>query len=59
MFMIDFMFLVDIIIIFNTGIYDDYLRIIESRKLIAKKYLKGWFTIDLVAIVPFDLMMAA
>jgi len=31
--------------------------IIDQRKLIAKNYMKGWFTIDLVSIFPFEYMM--
>jgi hypothetical protein len=32
---------------------------IDDRKVIALNYLKGWFIIDLVAILPFDLIMKA
>jgi len=53
---IDFLFFIDILVIFNTGFFDEYLRVIENRKEIAKKYLTGWFIIDIIAIVPFDLM---
>jgi hypothetical protein len=51
---VDGVFLIDIIIIFNTAFYDNDFKIIENRKIIAKKYLSGWFTIDIVAIIPFD-----
>lgn len=27
---------------------------VENRKLIAKNYLKGWFSIDLIAVIPFQ-----
>ena len=30
---------------------------IQDRKTIAKTYLKSWFFIDLVATLPFDLIM--
>lgn len=56
---IDFLFLVDIIVIFNTAIYDQYFQIIEDRKKIALIYLKGWFTIDALAILPFDWILSA
>jgi hypothetical protein len=49
------MFLMDILIIFNTAYYNEDFKLIEDRKNIAKDYLTGWFAIDLVAIVPFDL----
>ena len=56
---IDFMFLIDIFVIFNTAYYDEYLQIVEDRKMIAKKYLTGWFAIDTLAILPFDRIMNA
>jgi len=37
---------------------DDNFIIIDSRKEIAVSYLKGWFTIDLVAILDFDLLFS-
>ena len=52
---IDIMFLLDILIIFNTAYYDDDFKLIEDRVLIAKDYVTGWFTVDVIAIVPFDL----
>jgi hypothetical protein len=51
---IDFLFLIDIIIIFNTATYDYDLFIIEDRKEIACDYLGSWFIIDLLSIIPFD-----
>lgn len=59
LYFIDFCFFVDILIIFNTAIYDQYFCFIEDRKAIAKEYIKGWFFIDLVAILPFDLILSA
>lgn len=53
---IDFSFFVDMIFIFNSAYYDEEFNEIQDRKVIAKLYLKGWFTIDLFAILPFDLM---
>ena len=46
-------------IIFNTAYYDDDFRIVQDRKKIAKKYLASWFPIDLLAILPFDLIFKA
>lgn len=53
---IDIMFLLDIILIFNTAYYDEEFLIIQDRKTIALTYIRGWFPIDLVAIIPFDLL---
>lgn len=53
---IDSLFFLDIIVTFNTALLDEDFRIIDNRKIISVKYLKGWFTVDLLAIVPFDKM---
>lgn len=58
-YVIDFSFGMDILVTFNTAFYDDNYKIIESRKKIAIKYLKGWFFIDLFAIIPFDLILGS
>jgi hypothetical protein len=31
--------------------------LVDDRKIIAITYLKGWFTIDLIACIPFNLLM--
>ena len=53
---IDFLFLIDIIICFNSEVIVDH-EIVNSRKEISCIYLKGWFTIDVVSIIPFDEIM--
>ena len=55
----DFCFLIDMIILFNTAYYNDEYQIVEDRTSICCEYLKGWFTIDLLAIIPFDDLMGA
>jgi len=55
---IDILFLLDIVIIFNTVIYNEEMEMITSRKAIAKNYLTGWFSVDLLAILPFDIILA-
>lgn len=52
---VDAMFLVDLIINFFTPYYNinEGGFVIERWKM-AKHYLTGWFTIDLVSILPFD-----
>ena len=55
---IDGSFLVDIIITFFTSYYDENrLVIVNDKKMIAKKYMKFWFWLDLLSIIPFDLIM--
>lgn len=56
---IDILFLADIFINFNLATYNDDMEVIEDRATIAKDYLKGWFAVDLIAILPFDLMASS
>ena len=53
---IDATFLADIIVTFFTAYMDDHRlgHMITDRKVIAKKYIKFWFWLDLISIVPFD-----
>ena len=46
------------LIIFNTAFYDNYLKIVDDRSLIARRYLSGWFSIDLLSIIPFDIIFS-
>ena len=55
---IDLFFLADIVITFLTTYIDDVTGDeIAIPKKIAINYLKGWFTIDLLATIPFDLFV--
>ena len=54
---VDSVFLIDIIIIFNTAYFDEDYKLVQDRKLIAKGYLSSWFTFDFVAVLPFDLLL--
>lgn len=51
---IDSLFLIDIIIIFNSAFYDEDFRTIDNRKTIAKTYFSSWFFLDIFAIIPFQ-----
>jgi len=51
------MFLVDLIVTFFACYYEDDFEIIEDLCAIAYHYLTGWFFLDLVSILPFELMM--
>ena len=54
----DLLFLTDIILTFFSAVSDDKLVYeITNKKEIARKYLKGWFWIDFVSILPLDLLM--
>ena len=52
---VDSLFLVDMIIIFNSAYVGIDLSFVDDRCLIARNYLQGWFWIDLVSILPFNL----
>eukprot|EP00356_Strombidium_inclinatum_P009827 CAMPEP_0170484938 /NCGR_PEP_ID=MMETSP0208-20121228/4305_1 /TAXON_ID=197538 /ORGANISM="Strombidium inclinatum, Strain S3" /LENGTH=255 /DNA_ID=CAMNT_0010758425 /DNA_START=570 /DNA_END=1337 /DNA_ORIENTATION=- len=51
---IDFVFIIDILITFNSAYYDDDFKIVDNRKILAKEYLTSWFLIDVLAVIPFD-----
>jgi len=56
--LVDVVFIKDIVVQFFLP-YQDETRggmVIRSRVLIAKRYLKGWFWIDFVSVIPFDLI---
>jgi hyperpolarization activated cyclic nucleotide-gated potassium channel 1 len=54
---IDIIFFLDIIINFNLAFQDEAYKTIDDRKVIACEYLKGWFMIDLLSIIPFELIL--
>ena len=55
---IDYMFITDVMMNFIIG-YEDEDRNSEFRlKKIAVKYVTSWFTLDLVACLPFDKLLA-
>jgi hypothetical protein len=53
-YIIDALFLIDILVIFNSAFYDEDVELIDDRKDIAISYIQGWFIVDLLAIIPFD-----
>ena len=58
--LVDFGFMCDMVLNFFLGFYDEAeARMIWNQKLIASRYLKGWFSIDLVSILPFDTVALA
>ena len=54
----DFLFFIDILIIFNTAYTDNEGLLIGDRCKIAKKYILSWFLFDLLACVPMGLIEA-
>lgn len=54
---IDALFLIDVFINFNAAYRDENFTLIDDRHTIVLKYLTGWFFIDIVAIIPFELLV--
>ena len=52
---IDIFFLIDILFSINTALTDEDFQMSEDRSTIACVYLRGWFIIDIGAILPFEL----
>lgn len=51
-FFIHIVFFANIIITFNMPLYDEKSRLVINRKIIAIKYLRSWFLIDLLVCFP-------
>lgn len=53
----DVTFIVDILINFRTTYVNSNDEVVSHPGKIAVHYLRGWFLIDLVAAIPFDLLL--
>lgn len=54
----DLSFLIDIILTFFTEVYvESKFLTVRNHKEIALIYLKGWFALDLISIIPFQLIL--
>ncbi|ESN95216.1 hypothetical protein HELRODRAFT_86941, partial [Helobdella robusta] len=54
---VDIMFIIDIFINFRTTYVNKNEEVITNAGKIAIHYFKGWFIIDMVAAIPFDLLL--
>ncbi|XP_066519815.1 potassium voltage-gated channel subfamily H member 7 [Hoplias malabaricus] len=54
---VDIMFIVDILINFRTTYVNANEEVVSHPAKIAIHYFKGWFLIDMVAAIPFDLLI--
>jgi hypothetical protein len=53
--MVDLSFMIDMVLTFFTAYFDaDAEKMVTNKSAIANNYLKGWFTPDFLATVPFD-----
>eukprot|EP01084_Bolivina_argentea_P115154 204836_1 len=55
---VDGFLFIDIILNFHTAYFDKYdsLRLVTNKRHICKKYFCGWFWIDFLTCIPFDIM---
>lgn len=53
---VEIMFIIDIALNFRTSFIDKSGHVVYDGRLIVKHYVKGWFLLDLLAAIPFDLM---
>ncbi|KAJ8245915.1 hypothetical protein GJAV_G00261660 [Gymnothorax javanicus] len=56
-FIVDIMFIIDIVINFRTTYVNHNDEVVSHPGRIAVHYFKGWFLIDIVAAIPFDLLI--
>lgn len=54
---VDVLFILDIIINFRTTYVNKHDEVVSHHGKIAIHYFKGWFLIDMVAAIPFDLLL--
>ncbi|XP_051970649.1 potassium voltage-gated channel subfamily H member 2-like [Xyrauchen texanus] len=54
---VDIMFIIDIVINFRTTYVNANDEVVSQPLRIAVHYFKGWFLIDMVAAIPFDLLI--
>ncbi|XP_076327566.1 voltage-gated inwardly rectifying potassium channel KCNH6-like isoform X3 [Tachypleus tridentatus] len=55
--LVDVMFIIDILINFRTTYINSNEEVVSHPGRIAVHYLRGWFIIDIVAAIPFDLLL--
>jgi hypothetical protein len=55
--LIDAIFAVDICLTFFTAYFDDEDNLITNRRQLTLSYLRSWFLIDILAIMPVSLVL--
>ncbi|GFO37637.1 potassium voltage gated channel subfamily h [Plakobranchus ocellatus] len=55
---VEVLFLIDIVLNFLTTYLNKSGQVVYEFKLIAMNYISGWFVLDLLAAIPFDLLYA-
>ncbi|KAG2442021.1 hypothetical protein HYH02_009813 [Chlamydomonas schloesseri] len=55
---VDLAFLFDIYLNFRTAYYDSKGHLVTERWRIARHYLRTWFVLDVICVIPYDLITA-
>ncbi|GAX72669.1 hypothetical protein CEUSTIGMA_g125.t1 [Chlamydomonas eustigma] len=55
-FTVDMIFIVDVYLNFRTAYLDGQGTLITDRRWIAKHYLRTWFIVDFLSVIPWDLI---
>ncbi|KAK6172039.1 hypothetical protein SNE40_018005 [Patella caerulea] len=55
---VEILFIIDILLNFRTTFVSKGGQVVYMSRLIAMNYIKGWFLLDLLAAIPFDLLYA-
>ena len=56
---VDALFWFDLILNFISAYYDDEGVFVQDPKILARNYIKTWFIIDFISVLPFDLIQQA
>ena len=56
-YIVDVMFIIDIFINFRTTFVDANDEVVSDPCRVAVNYIKGWFIVDLLAAIPFELLI--
>ena len=56
-YIVDVMFIIDIFINFRTTFVDVHDEVVSDPCRVAIHYMKGWFVVDLLAAIPFELLI--
>ena len=56
-YIVDVMFIIDIFINFRTTFVDAKDEVVSDPFRVAVNYVKGWFLVDLLAAIPFELLI--
>lgn len=56
---IDLLFAFEIILNYNSAYIDLFGDVVDNRKMIFRTYFYGWFFIDLISILPLEVILLA